>query len=78
MISGGGRPHGSVSIGDGLLYHPLTLPEIKACQTSSSPAIRTRARLVDLAIEVSYTEHSSFFPPSMITLLTRSGVAGCS
>ena len=30
MISGGGRPHGSVSIGDGLLHHPLTLPEIKA------------------------------------------------
>ncbi|KAI5000729.1 hypothetical protein ZWY2020_010688 [Hordeum vulgare] len=31
MISGGGRPHGSIAIGDGIIRCPLTLPEIKAC-----------------------------------------------
>ena len=41
MISGGGRPHGSIAIGDGLMRFPLTLPEIKAHQTSSCPKIRT-------------------------------------
>ena len=30
MISGGGRPHGSIAIGDGIIRCPLTLPEIKA------------------------------------------------
>src|SRR5215216_5027647 len=29
MISGGGRSHGSIAIGDGLIRCPRTLPEIK-------------------------------------------------
>ena len=62
MISGGGRPHGSIAIGDGLIRYPSTLPEIKARQTSSCPEIRPRPRPVDLAIEVSYTD-SDIFPP---------------
>ena len=53
MISGGGRRHGAMAIGDRLIRCPLTLPQIKARQTSSAPAVRTRARPVDLAIEVS-------------------------
>ena len=63
MISGGWRPHGSLAIGDGLIRCPLTLPEIKARQTSSCPEIRTRLWPVDLAIEVSYTD-LDIFPPS--------------
>ena len=62
MISSGGRPHFSLAIGDGLIRCPLTLPEIKARQTSSCPEIRTRPRPVDLAIKVSYTD-SDIFPP---------------
>jgi len=50
MISGGRRCHGAMAIGDKLIRCDRTLPEIKAHQTSSSPAIRTRARPVDLAI----------------------------
>ncbi|KAI4984087.1 hypothetical protein ZWY2020_040940 [Hordeum vulgare] len=51
MISGGGRPHGSIAIGDGIIRCPLTLPEIKARQSSSCPEITHRPRPVDLAIE---------------------------
>ena len=61
MIAGGGRPHGSIAIGDGLIRCPRTLPEIKSRQTSSSPEIRPRPRPMELAIEVSYT-NSDFFP----------------
>lgn len=56
MISGGGRPHGSIAIGDGIIRCPLTLPEIKARQSSSCPEITRRPRPVDLAIEVSCTD----------------------
>ncbi|KAI4991965.1 hypothetical protein ZWY2020_040351 [Hordeum vulgare] len=51
MISGGGRPHGSIAIGDGIIRCPLTLPEIKARQSSSCPEITHRPRPVELAIE---------------------------
>ena len=61
MIAGGGRPHGSIAIGDGLIRCPRTLPEIKSRQTSSAPEIRPRPRPMELAIEVSYTD-SDFFP----------------
>jgi len=56
MISGGGRRHGAMAIGDRLIRCPLTLPQIKARQTSSAPAVRTRAWPVDLAIEVSHKD----------------------
>jgi hypothetical protein len=62
MISGGGRSHGSIAIGDGLICCPSTLPEIKAHQMSSTPEIRPRPWLMELAIEVSYTD-SDIFPP---------------
>ena len=62
MISGGGRPHGSIAIGDGLIRCPSTLPEIKKRQTSSDPEIRPRPRPMELQIEVSYTD-SDTFPP---------------
>src|SRR3954465_5296358 len=58
MISGGGRRHGAMAIRDKLIRCNKTLPEIKARQTSSSPAIRTRSRPVDLAIEVSHKDSS--------------------
>src|SRR3990170_435551 len=61
MISGGGSSHGSITIGDGLIRYPSTLPEIKTCQTSSAPEIRPRPRPMELAIEVSYMD-SYFFP----------------
>ncbi|XP_073366287.1 uncharacterized protein [Aegilops tauschii subsp. strangulata] len=51
MISGGGRSHGSIAIGDGLIRCPITLPEIKARQSSSDPEIRPRERPVQLAIK---------------------------
>uniref|UniRef100_A0A8I6YKP1 Uncharacterized protein n=1 Tax=Hordeum vulgare subsp. vulgare TaxID=112509 RepID=A0A8I6YKP1_HORVV len=51
MISGGGRPHGSIAIGDGIISCPLTLPEIKARQSSSCREITRRPRPFDLAIE---------------------------
>ena len=60
MISGGGRSHGSIAIGDGLIRCPSTLPEIKACQSSSAPEIRPRERPVQLAIKVSYTYSAIF------------------
>ena len=51
MLSGDGRKHGSVAIGDGLIRCPRTLPEIKKRQTSSDPEIRPRPRPMELAIE---------------------------
>ena len=51
MISGGGRSHGSVAIGDGLICCPRPLPKIKKRQTSSDPEIRPRPRPMELAIE---------------------------
>uniref|UniRef100_A0A8I6WCX4 Uncharacterized protein n=1 Tax=Hordeum vulgare subsp. vulgare TaxID=112509 RepID=A0A8I6WCX4_HORVV len=51
MISGGGRPHGSIAIGDGIIRCPLTLPKIKARQSSRCPEITSRPRPVELAIE---------------------------
>ena len=51
MLSGGGRYHGSVAIGDGLIRCPRTLPKIKKRQTSSDPEIRPRPRPMELAIE---------------------------
>ena len=60
MISGGGRSHGSIAIGDGLIRCPSTLPEIKARQSSSAPEIRPRERPVQLAIKVSYTYSAIF------------------
>ena len=56
MISGGGRPHGSIAIGDGIIRCPLTLPEIKVRQSSNCPGITRRPRPVDLSIEVSCTD----------------------
>ena len=56
MISGGGRPHGSIAIGDGIIRCPLTLPEIKARQSSSSLEIMRCPQPVELAIEVSCTD----------------------
>uniref|UniRef100_A0A8I7B9C4 Uncharacterized protein n=1 Tax=Hordeum vulgare subsp. vulgare TaxID=112509 RepID=A0A8I7B9C4_HORVV len=53
MISGGGRPHGSIAIGDGIIRCPLTLSEIKARQSSSCPEIMHRPWPVELAIEAS-------------------------
>ena len=52
MISGGGRSHGSIAMGDGLIRCPSTLPEIKARQSSSAPEIRPRERPVQLAIKL--------------------------
>ena len=37
MLSGDGRKHGSVAIGDGLIRCPRSLPEIKKRQTRSLP-----------------------------------------
>jgi hypothetical protein len=62
MISGGGRSHGSIAIGDGLIRCPSTLPEIKGRQSSSAPKIRPHQWPVELAFEVSYTD-SAIFPP---------------
>jgi hypothetical protein len=62
MIAGGGRPHGSIAIGDGLIRSSRTLREIKARQTSSCPEIRPRPRPVELTIEVSHTDSDSFPP----------------
>ena len=62
MISGGGRHHGSLAIGDGLIRCTSTLPQIKKRQTSSDPEIRPRARPMELEFKVSYT-YSDTFPP---------------
>ena len=43
MISSGGRSHGSLAIGDGLIRCPKTLPQIKKCLISSDPEITPRA-----------------------------------
>ena len=61
MIAGNGRPHGSISIRDGLIRCPSTLRQIKARQTSSCPKITRRPRPVELAIEVSLMD-STIFP----------------
>ena len=61
-ISGGGRSHGSIAIGDGLIRCPRTLPQIKKRQSSSNPEIMPRARPAELAMAVSYTD-SLTFPP---------------
>lgn len=60
IISGGGRSHGSIAIGDGLIHFPSTLLKIKKRQTSSNPKIRPRPRPMDLAIKVSYTDLDTF------------------
>ena len=52
MISGGGKHHGSTSMCNGFVHCPETLPQIKARQTSSAPALRPRPRPVDIAIQV--------------------------
>ena len=62
MISGGGRPHGSIAIGDGIIRYPHTLTEIKARQSSSCPEITRRPRPVELAIEFSCTDLEHFHP----------------
>ena len=62
MISGGGRSHVSLAIGDGLIRCSSTLPQIKKRQTSSDPQILPRARPVELEFKVSYTD-SDTFPP---------------
>ena len=51
MLSGDGRKHGSVAIGDGLIRCPRSLPEIKKRQTRSLPEMRPRPRPMELAIE---------------------------
>ena len=51
MLSGDGRKHGSVAIGDGLIRCPRSLPEIKKRHARSLPEIPPRPRLVELAIE---------------------------
>ncbi|KAI5001068.1 hypothetical protein ZWY2020_011027 [Hordeum vulgare] len=51
MLSSGGKPHGSIAIGDGIIRCPLTLPEVKARQSSSCPEITRRPRPFDLAVE---------------------------
>ena len=60
MISSGGRSHGSIAMGDGLIHCPSTLPEIKACQSSSAPEIRPHERPVQLAFKVSYMYSAIF------------------
>ena len=55
MISGGGRSHGSIAMGDGLIRCPSTLAEIKTRQSSSALEIRPHEWPVQLAIKVSYT-----------------------
>ena len=52
MLSGDGRYHGSVAIGDGLIRCPRSLPEIKKRQTKSLPQMSPRPRPMGLAIEV--------------------------
>ncbi|KAI4968289.1 hypothetical protein ZWY2020_057944 [Hordeum vulgare] len=59
MISGGGRPHGSIAIGDGIIRCPLTLPEIKARQSSNCPEITRRPRPVELAIEAALEKRAA-------------------
>ena len=51
MLSGDGRKHGHVSIGDGLIRCPRSLLEIKKRQTKSLPEMRPRPWPVGLPIE---------------------------
>ena len=60
MISGGGRSHGSIAMGDGLIRCPSTLLEIKARRSKSAPEIRPHERPVQLAFKVSYTYSAIF------------------
>ena len=62
MISGGGRSHGSIAIGDGLIRCPKTLPQIKKRLSSSDREITPHAQPAELAMVVSYT-NSLTFPP---------------
>ena len=62
MISGGGRSHGSLAMGNGLIRCSSTPPQIKKRQTSYDPEIMPRARPTELAMVVSYTD-SLTFPP---------------
>ena len=62
MISGGGRSHGSLAIGNGLMRCSSTVPQIKKRQTSSDPEIRPRLRLVEIKFQVCYMD-SVVFPP---------------
>ncbi|KAI5016414.1 hypothetical protein ZWY2020_006265 [Hordeum vulgare] len=56
MIASNGRPHGSITIGDGIIRCPSTLQQIKARQTSSCSEITPRPRPVELAIEAAMAE----------------------
>ena len=51
MLSGDGRRHGLVAIGDGLIGYPRSLPKIKKCQTRSLPEMRPRPRPMELYVE---------------------------
>ena len=62
MISGGGRSHGSLAIGNGLIRCSSTLPQIKKRQTSSDPEIPPRLRPVEIEFQVCYMD-SVAFPP---------------
>ena len=56
MLSGDGRKHGHIAIGDGLIRCPRSLPEIKKRRMKSLPEMRPRPRPVDLAIEARVQE----------------------
>ena len=51
MLSGDGRKHGHVAIGDGLIRCPRSLSEIKKRHTRSLPEIPPRPRPVELTME---------------------------
>ena len=70
MISAGGKSHGTLAMCDGFVPITETLSQIKSRQTSSAPAIRQRARPVDLAIEVSFLHYffRSFVPGWMMKI----------
>ena len=51
MLSGDGRKHGHIAIGDGLICCPRSLPEIKKRQTKSLPEMRPRPRLMEITVE---------------------------
>ena len=51
MLSGDGRRHGSLTIGDGLIHCPRSLQEIKKRHVRSLPEIPPRPRPVEHAIE---------------------------
>ena len=71
MIAGGGRSHGSIAIGDGLIRCPSTLPEIKARQSSSAPEGLVKGQSNSPSRLVIRTQLSSYITlcalPSMIT-----------